>query len=50
MLHGCALTLDMDMGMPLRHISMVYDHYLRGGIHFQAFITPSMSSFRIMRL
>jgi hypothetical protein len=28
MLHGGALTLDMDMVMLWRHISMIYEHYL----------------------
>jgi hypothetical protein len=49
-LHGDALTLDMDMVMPLRHISRVYEHYLRCRPPFEAFLTPSMRSFHIMRL
>jgi hypothetical protein len=50
MLHGGALTLDMDMVMPWRHISRVYEYYLRGLPHFEALLTPSMRSFHIMRL
>jgi hypothetical protein len=38
------------MVMPWRHISRVYEHYLRSRPPFEAFLTPSMRSFHIMRL
>jgi hypothetical protein len=49
-LHGGALTLDLDMVMPWRHISRVYEHYLRVRPPLEVFLTPSMRLFHIMRL